>query len=57
LKAHTLGGIIVFVILFGIIVFVIKVMNVKLDFVGGVIIGLLSGQIIPTWKYLDLLHN
>ena len=34
-----------------IIIFVKEDLNVKLDFIDGVIIGLLSGQLILSWNY------
>lgn len=44
-------GLIFFVIIVIAIIVVKKVLDVKLDFIGGVIIGLLSGQLLPAWKY------
>ncbi len=51
MKAHTLGGIIISVGIAVAITIVKEVWNVKMDFIGGVIIGLLAGHILPVWKY------
>ena len=46
-------GVIIFTILVVVaIVFIIQVLDVKLEFVGGIIIGILAAQVLPAWKYL-----
>ena len=47
MKLQTIGVMVFYVMALIIIIIVVEELKVKLEFIGGVIVGILSGQLIP----------
>jgi hypothetical protein len=51
LDLRKIGGIIVFLGIVLIVIFIVEIGVVPVEIVGGIIIGFLTAQIVPAWKY------